>query len=94
MLISIEKTNLDIINIENANIIKELKDNRKNNLEKNAYKESVPLKTKALEKVSPEDFDKLINNDNDQITVNEYGDHIGWRNLLYSDNSDPRNFNN
>jgi hypothetical protein len=89
MLISIEKTNLDILNLEDENIriSKQLEIG-------SSKKEKMPLSKKSLDKFSSEDFDELIDLDNEQITSNEYGNHINWKNLLYSDNSDPKDFGN
>lgn len=89
MLVSIEKTNLDILNLEDENIriSKQLEIG-------SSKKEKMPLSRKSLDKFSSEDFDELIDQDNEQITTNEYGNHINWKNLLYSDNSDPKDFGN
>jgi hypothetical protein len=93
---SIEKTNLDILNIENENITisKKIENNKKYNSEKIENKEKTFVNKKTLEIFSSEDFDELIDQNDEQITENEYGNHINWRNLLYSDNSDSKNFNN
>jgi DNA repair exonuclease SbcCD ATPase subunit len=98
MLISIEKTNSDILNLEDENIriSEQLKiaSSNKDCLENVGNKEKRPLRKTPLDKFSSEDLDELMDQDNEQINTNEYGDHINLRNLLYSDNSDPKDFDN